>query len=123
MKYFISQLVLLIMSVIILYYLGTLTYFKPQNSDSSLNWYNLITVLTLLALAAESVVSIATHILLKVFIYGRKEHPPVFRSLKWGICAALLVPILFLLNIFHILSLEWGVLIVLVFVIGFKLLK
>lgn len=123
MKYFIGQLILLIVSVTILYYFGTLPYFKPFNSDLTPNWYNFVVVIALLSLAAEALVSLAIFTLMKLFIYGRRENPPIVSTLKWGFCAALLVPILLVLNVFHILSLEWGVLLVVVFVIGFTLLK
>lgn len=117
MKYLLIQLITLIVTVILLYYISTLPYFYPETIDGEPNWYNIFYGLLLLFLVLESFISIAIYLVQKFTIYGRKEFPDKNFSIKWGLIISSLIIVLLLLNIFHILNITFGILIVVVVII------
>lgn len=123
MKYFWMQLILGVVSVIFMYYFQTLEYFTPKDSDNFPNWYNISVVLVLIGLFTQSLVSLTIYIVQKALLYGRNENPPPYGALKWGISGALVIVALLVLNIFHFLTLTWGMAILIVAIIGIVLLK
>ncbi|MBD3328931.1 hypothetical protein GF357_00345 [Candidatus Dojkabacteria bacterium] len=123
MKYFWIQLILGLLSVVFLYYFQTLDYFRPRDAENFPNWYNIATVLALIGLFTESLISLIIYLLQKLMLFGRNEFPPAHNALKWGVSAGLIVVALLLLNIFHFLTLTWGLAIVAVVILGILILK
>ncbi len=123
MRYLITQLLILIWSVIFLYYLSGLSRFIPLTADDLPNWYNVFIVFFLLFMAVESFMSVLIFLFQKFIICNWKEFPPIYSSLKWGIGLGLLIVVLLILNIFHLLNLWWGLAIAFVIFIGFVLIK
>lgn len=121
MKYLLSQLLVLVMSVIFLIYLASLEYFLPYTSSGEANWYNIVMVLVLVLFAVEAIASLVVYLGQKFIAYGWKEFPDYKSSLKWGIVVSLLFSISLFLHIFHIINFAWGlgvaVLIVIVLVL------
>jgi hypothetical protein len=107
MKYIVTQLFILISSVIFLLYLLSLAYFHPMG-EASINWYNTITVLGILFLIAQSFVSLLFYLFQKFISYGWKEFPRLTFSLRWGIGMGVVLVISILLNIFNVIPLVYG---------------
>jgi hypothetical protein len=107
MKYLITQLFILILSVGFLLYLLTLQYFHPL-TGININWYNTITVVPLLFLATQSFVSLGLFLIQKFLSYGWKEFPRPTFSLRWGIGVGVCLVVAIFLNIFNILPLVYG---------------
>ena len=107
MKYLITQLFILISSVGFLLYLLTLPYFHPL-TGVNINWYNAVTVISLLFLATQSFVSLALFLTQKFLSYGWKEFPRNTFSLRWGIGVGVCLVVAIFLNIFNILPLVYG---------------
>jgi hypothetical protein len=123
MKYLLTQIIVLILGVTLLYYFMSLDYFLPIGPDGSSNWYNIFYTLTLLFIILEGFLSITIYLTQKFTAYGRKEFPDKGFSLKWGIGLSLGFILLLLLNIFHLLSLPWGILVMILVVIVFRFIK
>lgn len=112
MKYLFSQGLLLVSSVIILFYLLRIPGFIPLESDSSFNWYNISTVLLLIFVFIEALVALLIYAVMKIFIFGIKGDIDKFLVTKWSVGISLTVLILLFLNLFHFLTLTWGIIIV-----------
>lgn len=123
MKYLLSQGLLLILSVIVLLYLFTVEGFLPVDRAGKENWYNISTVLILLFIATESLVSIVITVVLKAFILGRNGIINNFWVTKWAVAVSIALTLLILLNIFNFLPLGWGIIIVVLIFIGIVLLR
>ncbi len=122
MKFLISQLTILILSVIFLYYLTSLSYFLPYDVDGSINWYSVSTVLFLIFLISQSLISLIIFIFQKYLAYGKKEFPDFRSSLKWGIGLSLSLVVAILLNIFHILTIQIGIIVIILVIIAISIL-
>lgn len=123
MKYLITQSILLVLSVAILYYFSTLPYFLPVNSENIPNWYNVFAVLAVVFVAIQAFVSLFVFLLEKFMTCGKKEFPNFSRSLRWGIGIALGFFVLVLLNVFHVLSIQWGLVVGLVIIVAIVVIK
>ncbi|MBI2356772.1 hypothetical protein HYV12_01850 [Candidatus Dojkabacteria bacterium] len=108
MKFLLVQLITLITSVIFLIYLLTLEHFVPYISGSTLNGYNVSTVLLLTFALVQSIVSLVIFLSQKFIAFSWKEFPTHTIALKWGLIIAVSVVGGFLLNIFDILIFPWG---------------
>lgn len=84
MKYLLTQISILIVTVILLSYFFSLNYFLPT-VDGNINWYNVLTVLFLIFFLTQSVFSTIFFLFEKFLTCGIKEFPNHNRSLKWGI--------------------------------------
>lgn len=112
MKFLLIQSITLIGSVIILMYLNSLDYFLPFNTADELNWYNLSVVLSLLFFALESLISLFIYLVQKFLAFGWKEFPDYRMGLKWGLGISLSFMLILLLNSFHILTIQWGLILI-----------
>jgi hypothetical protein len=108
MKFLIVQGLIAVLSVILLYYFSTIDYFLPYFDSGSLNWYAIGTVLFLSFLFLQSVISVVLFLTQKFMAYGWKEFPHPSFATKWGVGLSLGTVVLLLLNAFHILTLQWG---------------
>jgi hypothetical protein len=118
MKFLLGQIVILAVSVAFLLYLFSIEYFTPLNLQGDLNWYGIFTVLFLLFVLAQALVSLVIYLAQKFLAYGWKEFPDPWGSLKWGIGLALAFVGAILLNAFHILTLQWGLLAILLVILA-----
>lgn len=112
MKYLLSQALLLLTSVIIMFYLFRISGFVPVNSDNSLNWYNISTVFLLIFIFVESFLALLIYAFMKFFVFGIKGEVNKYWITKWAVVVALIVLILLFLNVFNFLTLTWGIIIV-----------
>jgi hypothetical protein len=118
MKFLLGQIGLLAVSVAFLLYLFSIEYFTPLNAQGDLNWYGISTVLFLLFISSQAVISLIVYLTQKFLAYGWKEFPDPWISLKWGIGLSLSVVAAMLLNAFHILTLQWGLLAILLVIVA-----
>jgi hypothetical protein len=93
-------------------------YFTPVNIQGDLNWYGILTVLFLLFTLSQSVISLVIFLTQKFLAYGWKEFPDPWSSLKWGIGLSFAFVAALLLNSFHILTLQWGLLAILLVILA-----
>lgn len=117
MKFLFTQLVLLVTSVIFLIYLFSLDYFLPYHSGSEVNWYNLSTVLILLYILIQSLISLTIFLTQKFLAYSWSEFPNSKVAMKWGIIIATSFVGGFILNVFSILVFPWGAIALLLVII------
>lgn len=109
MKYLLTQITILIASVMFLYYLSTLPYFLPTNPDSTINWYNVLVVLSGLFFLFESLIALVVYLAQKFIAFGWREFPSKKLSLNIGIIFSLIIVVLLVLNVVGLISLSWGV--------------
>lgn len=107
MKYLLVQISILILTVILLSYFFSLSYFLPANNEN-LNWYNISTVLFLSFFLSMSVSSIFFYIIEKFLTCGLREFPNYSRSVKWGIGIGFCVVISLLMSMFNIFPLFYA---------------
>jgi hypothetical protein len=118
MKFLLGQIAILVISVAFLLYLFSVEYFTPVNIQGGLNWYGIFTVLFLLFVLSQSIISLTIFLAQKLLAYGWKEFPDPWASLKWGIGLSLAFVAALLLNSFHILTLQWGLLAILLVILA-----
>jgi hypothetical protein len=114
MKYLLTQLAILVTSVIFLYFFSTLSDFVPFEDDGDLDWYAVTAVFATLFLFLQSLIAIIIFLVQKFLAYGWKEFPSRWLSLKWGIGLSIGILIILILHITHVLVFGWGVLILLI---------
>lgn len=122
MKYLLSQLLILILSVIILLYFFSLEYFLPIK-DGIFDWYNIFLVIFFIFLSVQSIVSIVFFLSEKFLTCGIKEFPRINRSLKWGIAIGLCSTLSILFSIFNILPLFYAFSILVIILIILNIIK
>ena len=122
MKFLLTQLSILIICVAFTLHLFSLDYFLPIDARSELNWYGISTVLFLLFMIAQSLISLTVFLTQKFLAYGWKEFPDYRNALKWGLGLALSIVIALLLNAFHILTLQWGILAILLVIVAIAII-
>ncbi len=108
MKYLLTQLLLLFLSVILLYYLSTVSTFLPQLANNNIDWYNVGITLLLLFLLTESFVSLVIFLIQKFLAFGWREFPNYRFSFIWGSIVGVSLVVGILLNIFNLLLFPFG---------------
>ena len=121
MKYLLAQLILLVLSVIILLYLGSLSYFLPY-LGGNINWYSVTIVMICIFVLTEAFFSLLIFLFEKYLLYEKNEFPPFANSLKWGIVISLCVIISLFLSIFNIIPLiyalvSWGIILIVIYLL------
>ncbi len=117
MKYLFTQLFLLFISVIFLYYFSTVPNFVPFDIEGELDWPKIAFVMFNLFLVLESFISLVVYLVEKFIAYGKKEFPSSRLSLKWGLGISLTLIGLLFLHINHLISLGLALVIFVSFVI------
>ncbi len=123
MKFLILQTFVSLLSVIFLLFLFEQEGFLPVKEDKSLDWYNIASVLFFCFLLLQSVLSILLFLIQKFITCSFKKFPSFHFSLKWGITIAFLVIFVILFNVFHIMDLLWGGIVLLFTIAILALLK
>lgn len=111
MKFLIAQGLVALLSAVFMYYFTSLDYFLPLGEDGSVNWYTISAMLTVIFLFTQSIVSLALFMVQKFMAFGWKEFPHPRSALQWGSGVGIGIVVMLMLNSFHILSLQWGLVI------------
>ena len=114
MKYLLLQLLVLIASVMFLYYFSTLEGFLPYLEGGEPNWYSISIFIVLVAFILEGVTGAISYMIQKFSAYGIREFPSSAISLRIGLSFAISWSIAITLHLFHILHFGWGFAVVLV---------
>ncbi|MCC7289712.1 hypothetical protein IT417_00440 [bacterium] len=107
MKYLLTQAGIAVLSVILLLYFFSLSYFVPLE-QGNINWYNVVTVLFLVFFFVESVVATIILLIEKFLTCGWKEFPHHSRSLKWGIGIGFCAILAMILSMYNVLPIFYG---------------
>jgi hypothetical protein len=121
MKYLLVQLIILLLSVIILLYLSSLSYFLPYLGEN-INWYSVSIILVNIFFLTESFFSLLIFLIQKFLLYEKSEFPPFSVSLKWGIVISFCVIISLFLSIFNIIPLiyaliSWAIILIVIYLL------
>lgn len=109
MKYLLSQSILLILSVILLYFFFTTPQFLPTNTYGELDWYKISAVLVVIFLLLQSFISLVIYLTQKFLAYGKNEFPDKNYSLLWGLGLSFCIIISMLFHIFHLLNFSYSI--------------
>ncbi len=109
MKYLLSQSILLVLCVILLYFFFTTPQFLPTNAYGELDWYKISAVLVVIFLLLQSFISLVIYLTQKFLAYGKNEFPDKNYSLFWGLGLSLSIVISILFHIFHLLNFSYSV--------------
>ncbi len=112
MKFIFLQTFLIFFSAMFLLFLFGQDHFLPFDEKENIDWYNVSSVLIFLFFFIQGFFSIVLFLFQKFLTCGLKEFPSFNMSLKWGILTSLLVILIIILNIFHVVNLLWGLLII-----------
>jgi hypothetical protein len=123
MKYLLLQLLFLLFTVMILIYFISQVKFIPLTETGTPDWYNISTVLFLLFLLLQSIISLTIFLVRKFLTCGLKEFPSSRGAIKWGILSSFLFVIVLVFNIFHIVSILWGAIVAALILLALFLVK
>ena len=116
MKFLFIQGVLFLFSVTLLLYLFSLEYFIPI-SDGIINLYNVSTVLILLFILSQSLVSLIIFLIQKFLAFRWSDFPHHGVTLKWGLIISGSFIVGLILHIMGILIFPWSFLALLLVII------
>lgn len=108
MKLLLGQNLLILISVIILYYLFNIQTFLPYTSDGSINWQNVIVLIFFTSVILINLVSTIFVLISKFFLKKTLDKVLFYKSLKFGIIFTVGVLSVFTLNFLHILNIYYG---------------
>jgi hypothetical protein len=108
MKLLLGQGLLILLSVIILYYLLNAPTFLPYLEDGSINWQNLIVLIFFSSVILINLVSIIFVLIHKVFLKKELDKKLFYRSIKFGLLFTFGIVGVFVLNYLHILNIYYG---------------
>lgn len=108
MKFLITQGLIALVSASFLYYFMSLDYFLPLKEDGGVNWYTISAMLTTLFFLTQAILSISIFMFQKFLAFGWREFPHPRTAIKWGSGIGVGIILVLMLNSFHILSLQWG---------------
>lgn len=121
MKFIVIQTIILFFVVTIMLYLLNVTNFIPITDEGSINVLTVFVFFTALILVIQSLVSIIIYLFQKFMLYGKKEFPPSSIALKWGIGVAIVMTTIIVFNIYHLINLQFGLIIAFVIFVVFLL--
>ena len=108
MKLLLGQNLLILISVIILYYLFNIQTFLPYTSDGSINWQNVIVLIFFTSVILINLVSTIFVLISKIFLKKALDKTLFYKSLKLGIIFTVGILSVFTLNFLHILNIYYG---------------
>ena len=123
MKFLSLQVFIIFTSAIFLLFLFGQEHFLPFDDVEKIDWYNVSSVLIFAFFLMQGFFSISLFLFQKFLTCGLKEFPAFNTSLKWGILISLLIILIVILNIFHIVTLVWGLVIIIIIVALLLLIK
>ncbi len=104
MKYFIIQIIIFIITVILLQYLMSLSHFSPYMLDGNFNGYNIGITLLLIFFLIQSILSTIIFLAQKFTAYGLKEFPNPRLSITWSSISSIIVIVSIVFNIYGVLD-------------------
>ena len=122
MKLLLGQGLMVLLSVIILYYLFNAPTFLPYIQDGSINWQNIIVLIFFTSMILINVLSILFVLINRYFLKKALDKGIFLRSFKFAILFTFGIIAVFVLNFLHILNIYYGlgllgIVIVILFVI------
>ncbi len=108
MKFLWGQLLSILLSVIILYYLLNTSNFLPYLTDGSINWQNVVVLTFFVCNILVSIVSVIYILVVRFILRQGIDRKVVLGSLKIGLVFALGIVAAFILNFLHILNIYYG---------------
>lgn len=118
MKFLLTILFLFLTSVGILYYLISNNNFLPTNLNGEYLWLNISVFLFLLLIIFFSFLCIVFFILFKYILKKSNQREVVVFCIKFSGIVSVGMLVVLLLNLFHVLSWEWGLVILFVVLIS-----
>jgi hypothetical protein len=108
MKLLLGQNLLILISVIILYYLFNIQTFLPYTLDGSINWQNVIVLIFFTSIILINLVSTIFVLISKFFLKKPLDKGLFRQSFKFGIIFTMGILSVFTLNFLHILNIYYG---------------
>ena len=108
MKLLFGQNILILISVIILYYLFNIQTFLPYTPDGSINWQNVIVLIFFTSIILINLVSTIFVLISRIFLRKPLSKDLFKKSFKFGIIFTLGILSVFTLNFLHILNIYYG---------------
>jgi hypothetical protein len=108
MKLLLGQNILVLLSVIILYYLFNTDTFIPYTETNSINWENVIVLIFFSSVILTNLVSIIFTLISKYLFKKDYSKELFYRSMKVGFLLNFGIISVFVLNFLHILNIYYG---------------
>ena len=118
MKYVVTLISVIGVSVAFLYFLFNNPSFLPENSIGEINWLNVGVFLFLLSTVVFCLISLIVFGMATFLKKGSSRRSRIFISFKIAILFTLGLLLIFLLNFFHVLDWIWGLSILFVVLIA-----
>jgi len=108
MKILLGQNLLIILSVIILYYLLNNPTFLPYTETGTIEWQNVIVLIFFTSIILTNLLSIIFVLINKIFLKKPFSLTLFYKSMKLGILLTIGIFLVFVLNFLHILNIYYG---------------
>jgi hypothetical protein len=108
MKLLLGQGVLVLLSVIILYYLFNAPTFLPYMEDGSISWQNIIVLIFFTSIILVNILSILFVLINRYFLKKFLDKKLFSQSFKFAILVTFGILAVFVLNFLHILNIYYG---------------
>ena len=108
MKLLLGQNILILISVIILYYLFNTQTFLPYTSAGLVNWQNVIVLIFFTSIITTNLVSTIFVLISKIFLKKPLDKALFYKSFKLGLIFTMGIFCVFALNFLHILNIYYG---------------
>jgi hypothetical protein len=108
MKLLLGQNILVLLSVIILYYLFNTDTFIPYTETNSINWENVIVLIFFSSVILTNLVSIIFTLISRYLFKKEYSKELFYRSMKVGFLLTFGIISVFVLNFLHILNIYYG---------------
>ena len=104
MQFIFSSLVLLVFDGILLLYLINSEYFSPRTISDEVDIWNVMLFVVMVSLGTGLIVSLLVYFSEKILYCGKREFPPISRSVKFGSITSLIFLVGLILHVFHFLN-------------------
>ena len=108
MKILLGQNILILISVIILYYLLNIQTFLPYTSNGLINWQNVTVLIFFSSVILINLVSTIFVLISRIFLKRGFDKKLFYRSFKFGVIFTVGILAVFMLNFLHILNIYYG---------------
>jgi hypothetical protein len=108
MKLLLGQNLLILLSVIILYYLLNTPVFIPYMDNGSISWQNVIVLIFFTSVILINLVSIIFVLINRIFLKKALNKKIFYKSMKLGSLFTAGILGVFVLNFLHILNIYYG---------------
>jgi hypothetical protein len=107
---------------LLLWYLTGSAYFSPRTVTGDIDVWNVMLFISLLSIGFGLLIMLLIFVVEKLFIYGKRENPPLTRIFRVGIAVSVLTAIILMLHIFHFLNFMVAIVMCLLVVVGIIIL-